>query len=214
MKKACIILNGKSENYNNIKEIVAKNKYDYIICADGGANHIYNMDIVPDYIIGDLDSVDSSIVNYYKNLNVKFERFPSKKNETDTELCIYLAKNLKVKEIDFYFALGGRIDHTIANINLLYFVKSIGMIPTIISEKEIIQIAINEEIEIKGNIGDTVSVIPLSGDAKGVTLTNFEYPLEEYDMKFYLPLGISNVMLENKCRVKVNEGSLIAIRNI
>ena len=88
------------------------------------------------------------------------------------------------------------------------------MIPTIISEKEIIQIAINEEIEIKGNIGDTVSVIPLSGDAKGVTLTNFEYPLEEYDMKFYLPLGISNVMLENKCRIKVNEGSLIAIRNI
>lgn len=211
--KICIILNGEIEDYKFIKSII-ENNYDYIICADGGANHIYKMDIVPDYIIGDLDSVDEEVVRYYKENNVKFEKFPSRKNETDTELCIYLARNLNAKYIDFIGALGGRVDHMIANINLLYYVRNMNIIPRIISEKSIIYIAINEEITVEGNKSDTISVIPLNGQAKGVTLTNLEYPLKDYDMDYGIPLGMSNVMLKNICTIKVREGCLLIIRNI
>lgn len=211
--RVCIILNGEIKNYDYIKNIINKNNYDYIVCADGGANHSYNMGIIPDYIIGDLDSIYSEIIEFYKLKDVKFEKFPSKKDETDTEICVYLASKLNAKEIDFIGALGGRLDHMIANINLLYYVRNKGIYTKIISEYEDIHIAINEEITINGDIGDTISVIPLNGDAKGVTLENLEYPLNNYDMKFYLPLGISNVMLDEKCSVKVEQGSLIIIKN-
>jgi thiamine pyrophosphokinase len=96
---------------------------------------------------------------------------------------------------------------------LLYYVRLKNIIPRIISEKEQLYIAVNEEVIINGNKGDTISVIPTNGNAKGVTLTNLEYPLNNYDMKFYLPLGISNVMLNKECKIKVNDGSLIIIRN-
>lgn len=211
--KICIILNGKIKDYDYIKDIINKNNYDYIICADGGANHSYKMGIIPDYIIGDLDSISSEIIDFYKSKDVKFEKFPSKKDETDTEICIYLASKLNAKEIDFIGALGGRIDHMIANINLLYYVRSKGIFTRIISEKEDIYIAIDEEISINGDIGDTISVIPLNGDAKGVTLKQLEYPLNNYNMKFSVPLGISNVMLDKKCSIKVEQGSLIIIKN-
>ena len=63
--KICIILNGEIKNYNYINGILSSIRYDYIICSDGGANHAYNMNIVPDYIIGELDSVNDDIIDYY-----------------------------------------------------------------------------------------------------------------------------------------------------
>lgn len=210
--KICIILNGEVKDYEAIKNII-ENNYDYIICADGGSNHAYNMEFIPDYIIGDLDSADSKVIEYFKSCNVVFEKFPAKKNETDTELCIYLAKRLGATNIDFIGALGGRVDHMIANISLLYSVRNMNIIPRIISESEEMHIAINEEVVIEGNSNDTLSVIPIGGDAKGVTLRGVEYPLDNYNMKYGLPLGISNVMLGDKCYVKVYKGSLLIVRN-
>lgn len=212
--KSCIILNGEINNYKLIKSKINNEDYDYIICADGGANHTYKMDIIPDFIVGDLDSAKDNIINYYKNNNVKFKKFPCKKDETDTELCIYLSNILNCKEIHIIGALGGRLDHTLANINILSAIKKLGIKCKIISDKEEVFIAINEEIEIEGTIGDIISVIPINGDAYGVTLENLEYPLNNYNMKFGTPLGISNVMLDNKCTIKVEKGSLIIIRNL
>ena len=212
--KVCIILNGEIKDYKYIKNIIDKNNYDYIICSDGGANHAYKMDIIPDYIIGDLDSIEDNILKYYKSKHVQFEKFPAKKDETDTELSILLAKKLNGKKIDLIGALGGRIDHTIANINLLYYIKNKGITPKIISEREEIYIAIDEEIIIYGNIGDTISIIPIKGDAKGITLENLEYTLDNYNVEFSKPLGVSNVMKKNSCNIKINEGSILIIKNI
>lgn len=212
--KVCIILNGEIKDYKYIKNIIDENNYDYIICSDGGANHAYKMDIIPDYIIGDLDSIEDNILKYYKSKHVQFEKFPAKKDETDTELSILLAKKLNGKKIDLIGALGGRIDHTIANINLLYYIKNKGITPKIISEREEIYIAIDEEIIIYGNIGDTISIIPIKGDAKGITLENLEYTLDNYNVEFSKPLGVSNVMKKNSCNIKINEGSILIIKNI
>jgi thiamine pyrophosphokinase len=117
-----------------------------------------------------------------------------------------------VSNIDFLGALGGRIDHMMANIFLLYNTKKMGMKPRIISKKEEIYLAINENLEINGNKDDIISVIAIKGDAKGVTLKNLEYSLNNYNMKYGLPLGISNIMLEDRCFVKVDDGSLLIIK--
>lgn len=211
--KVCIILNGEIKDYKFIKKIL-NNKYDYVICADGGCNHAYNMELIPDYIIGDLDSADEKVIEFFEKYNVKFEKFPTKKNETDTELCIYLADKLGAINVDFIGALGGRVDHMIANICLLHSVRKMNITPRIISENEEIYIAMDEEIAIDGNKGDTISIIPIGGNASGVSLRGLEYPLDSYDMEYGLPLGISNVMLECKCYIKVDNGNLLIIKNI
>ena len=211
--KVCILLNGEIKDYSIVSNFINNENYDCIICADGGADHVYKMNITPNYIIGDLDSIDNNIIDYYKKQNVLFEEFPSKKNETDSELCILLAKKLGAQNIDLFATLGGRIDHTLANINLLYYIKEEKMIPRIISEKEEIYIATNESIQIKGMKDDLISIIPIKGDAKGVTLENLEYPLNDYNMKYSTPLGISNIMLGDVCSINIREGSVLIIRN-
>ncbi|MDU1538808.1 MAG: thiamine diphosphokinase [Paeniclostridium sordellii] len=211
--KACILLNGEVDNLNYIKDIVDNNDYRYIICADGGAKHLYKLNIVPNYIIGDLDSLEESIINYYKNKGVDFKKFPKRKDETDAQLCIHLAKDLKVSEIHLLGALGGRIDHTIANINLMYYIKELGVNPIIKSKVEDIYMIDSEFINIMGKRGDIISIIPAKGDVSGVTLKNLEYPLENATIKYGNPIGISNVMKSNQCSIKVKNGCLIIVRN-
>ena len=211
--KVCILLNGKINDYSIIKQFINNQNYDYIICADGGANHAYKMNITPNYIIGDLDSINKEIIDFYKKQNVLFEEFPSKKNETDSELCILLSKSLNASKIDLFGTLGGRIDHTLANINLLYYIREQEIIPRIISEQEEIYIATNECVKIKGKEKDIISIIPIKGDVKGITLENLEYPLNNYDMNYSTPLGISNIMLSEECKIAVKKGSLLIIRN-
>lgn len=211
--KACIILNGEVKDYVFLESTMKNNKYDFIICADGGARHLYKVNIMPNYILGDLDSLSSEIIDFYKHSKVKFTQFPSRKNETDAELCINLANDLNVNEIHIIGALGGRIDHTIANINLMYYIKQLGINSTIQTPDEDIFLVSNETFIINGNKGDTVSIIPIKGDAKGVTLEYLEYPLNNFEMKYGTPIGISNVMEKNECKITVEDGSLIVIRN-
>lgn len=211
--KTCIFLNGVIDDYSVIKEKIEKEDYSCIICADGGANHAYKLGIIPDYIIGDLDSVSPEIVEYYRENGVDFKELPEKKDETDSEICIYLAKTLGSDSIDIYSALGGRIDHTLANVKLLYYIKNYGIFPRIISENEIMYVIENERFVLSGNAGDTVSVIPIKGDAKGMTLEKLEYPLDNFDMEYAKPMGISNVMLEDECIIEIKDGAAVIVRN-
>ncbi len=212
--KVCIVLNGEIKDYSKVKANLSEEKYNYIICCDGGANHTYKMNIVPNYIIGDLDSIENEVIDYYKTKKVIFKEFPSKKNETDMELGIYLAKSLGALQIDFIGALGGRIDHTIANINILSYVRDLEIKTKILSEKETIYLIKDEEIKLEGTKGSLVSVIPINGDAKGVTLKGLEYTLENYDMVYSIPLGISNAILDKEFTIKVECGNLLIIKHI
>ena len=211
--KACILLNGEIKDTNFIKDIIDSEDYRYIICADGGARHLYKLNITPNYIIGDLDSLEEPIIDYYKSKGVCFKKFPQRKDETDTQLCIHLAKDLGISNIHLIGALGGRIDHTIANINLMYYVKEIGINPIIKNSEEDIYIIDSESININGKKGDIISIIPIKEDVTGVTLEKLEYPLKDATIKFGNPIGISNIMRSNECSIKVNSGSLLIIKN-
>ncbi|MEG0250181.1 thiamine diphosphokinase [Peptostreptococcus sp.] len=210
--RACLMLNGEVEDYDVLKEIIKSKNYGTIIAVDGGSNHLYNMGILPDYIVGDLDSIDKDVLDYYDNKEVEFFKYPSKKNETDSELGIILAIERGNMCIDVFAALGGRIDHEISNIGLLYYILKRGAYPRIISEKEEVYILENDELTLEGNPGDLVSVIPFRGDAKGVTLRNLEYPLDEFDMEYSVPRGVSNVMLDNICHIDVRDGCVLVVK--
>ena len=192
--KVCIVLNGSINDYNKTKNIIKNQNYDYIIGADGGCNHLYKMDILPNYII--------------------FKKFPTHKDETDAEICIYLAKTLNATEIHFIGALGGRIDHALSNIGLMYYVLEMDIEPKILTSEEEMFIIHNNTKVIKGKKGDTLSILALKQEAINVTLEKLEYPLNKARVSYLSPLGISNVMLEDECNITVEDGYLLVIRNL
>lgn len=204
--KAIIFSNGQIINY----DIVKISNSDLIICCDGGIRHTKRLDIIPNYILGDLDSAPKDIVEYYRGLNVEFKSFPSHKDETDTELGLDFALSLGATDIDLYGATGTRFDHTLSNVyNLMLALKN-SVKARIINENNIIQL-IDKEIEFKNQKGQIVSLIPLSTEVKGVVTDGFEYPLKNETLSIGLSRGISNVIIADKAKVTIQSGCMLVI---
>ena len=91
----------------------------YLVCADSGANCLYNYNIKPHYLIGDFDSIDKNVFDFYKKESCIIEMYPKDKDDTDTELCIKKAIELFSDEIVLLGCTGSRLDHILGNIGLL-----------------------------------------------------------------------------------------------
>lgn len=208
--KAAVIAYGNLNNFDIlIKECKSS---DIIICADGGAEFAYKNDITPNYLIGDFDSIDELILDYYKYNCTEVMQFPKEKDYTDTEICINKALQLKCDEICILAGVGGRIDHSLGNIGLLHMINEQGVKGYIASDDCYIYLCKNELV-LNGNIGDVISIIPFKGDVRGITISGFKYPLNNASIAFGSPIGISNEMLENKCNISILEGEALVIKN-
>lgn len=113
-----LFLNGTLNNIDYVKSIV--NDTDKIIAVDGGLNYVYKLNLIPQFILGDLDSVDKNILNHYKD-TVELIKYPSEKDFTDLELALEIAKEQGATEIIILSGTGGRIDHYLGNINALAY---------------------------------------------------------------------------------------------
>jgi len=202
----CIILSngeyGESEIY---REYIKK--ADKIICADGGANQAYKMGIIPDYIIGDMDSIKAEIKEYFLQNQVTFKKFPRRKDFTDTQLALSLAEDIGAREIIFLGTMGKRLDHALSNLYCSIDTVLRGIKVTHITPEYKIYL-INRTQEIEGQKGDLVSVFSLSDFAYGVSEAGFEYPLENVVMENKKPYGVSNVLTDRKGIISVEEGIL------
>lgn len=205
-----IIGNGNIEN-NAIHNILKPN--DIVICCDGGSKYLFEEGILPHYIIGDLDSSKSEIIQFFETKNVIFKKFNTKKDETDMELCIHFAIGLSPDEIIILGGIGTRFDHSLANVNLLIKAEDKNIKATIIDSKNTINITRNE-FQIEGKKGDLVSLLPISSVVYGVTTKGLEYPLNNATMHIGKALGISNVMLEEFASVSIKNGYLLIIKSI
>lgn len=206
-----IIANGDIKDLRYIKEII-QNKY--IICADGAAKYLRQLNIIPNLLVGDFDSINSNDLSWMKEKGVSYEKFPSRKDQTDTELALEYAFKIspKPKCIIIIGALGSRQDHSLANIMLLYNILQQGIEGKIINEDNEIMIT-KSHVSVKGKIGELLSIIPLSPIAKGVTLEGLEYPLKNRDIPMGSTLGISNVFAENYAHIFIKEGVLLIIKS-
>lgn len=204
-----IITNGDIRSLDFIR----RNIYNkYIICVDGAARYLTKIKIVPDLLIGDFDSIDSEDLLCIKNQGAVCQRFPAKKDATDTELALEYGIQLKPKSITILGALGSRQDHSIANIMLLYKMLQHKVKGKIIDENNEMMIT-DSFLSIKGKVGENISIIPLSKMAKGVTLTGLEYLLVNKDISMGSSLGISNVFSSEDATISVEEGILLIIKS-
>lgn len=210
--KCIIVSNGNISDYCFCKNIIET--ADYIICADGGARHLVNMKVVPDVIIGDLDSIKEEVREFFLKAEVKFHKFPPNKDATDTELSVDFALSHSPSEIIFLGALGSRMDHSLANISLLKKLLNNGVTGKIVNENNEIHILNDRfnEIVICGEEGDYLSLMPLSEKVNGINLHGLKYPLTDAEIPFGSSLGISNEFKATEATVGIKEGLLLVIK--
>ena len=196
-------------------EWLEKNKYDCMIAADSGMNFLYRNGIVPNVIAGDFDSVEDESLDEFSGLEeVEVLRLNPIKDDTDTEFVIREAIRRGAKEISILGATGTRLDHVLANIHLLRIGLEEGVAITLVDKHNRIRM-IQDSVEIRKDeqFGDYISILPVNGDAKGVTLEGMKYPLQDADVKSFSSLGVSNEITADKARISVKEGILLVIES-
>lgn len=206
--KAIVVGSGSINNYERFLEYVKIS--DMLICCDGGVRHFYKCGIVPDVIIGDLDSADEKYIEYFRQKNVRFEKFPPEKDFTDMELGIHRAIDENADEIFLFAGTGTRLDHTFANAQILKKALDKGILAWLVDEKNKICLA-QKYIKIKGKKGDLLSLIPLTTRVSKITTKGLYYALDGNDMEIGNSLGVSNVMLSDECEIYIGDGILFVI---
>ncbi len=192
-----------------------ENEYDCMIAADSGMNFLHRNGLVPDIIAGDFNSVQSSSLQHFQGLNnVQVIKLNPMKDDTDTEFVIREAIRRGATEIIVLGATGTRLDHVLANVNLL----GIGLeenvsIELVDAHNRIRMIDNSLEIKKSNQFGSFVSILPVKGDAKGVTLEGMKYPLQDADIVCFSSLGISNEIVDDTARIIVREGVLLVIES-
>lgn len=184
-----------------------------IICADGGARHACRMGVIPDLVIGDLDSLDGELQGCLVRQGSRIMRYPRDKDETDTQLALEMAFMLTPDEILVFGAIGARLDHTLANLSLLVSAAERG-IPVRLVDEWCEVFVVKGKAAIEGEPGQTVSLFPFGSDVAGVTLDGFEYPLTDAVMTVNRSCGISNRLISGTGVIAVESGSLLVIRYI
>jgi thiamine pyrophosphokinase len=206
--RAIVIANGNvgSSEVNRVQTW----PHGFVICVNGGAQQALALGLTPDVVIGDLDSLDSGLQAQLKGEGCQFVVHPTRKDETDLELALRYALYQGVDEILILGALGGRIDQTLANVLLLALPELEGIKTRIVAgEQEMF--LIRDQALIKGQAGDTVSLLPLAGDVTGIITEGLEYPLQRGALKFGPTLGVSNVLTAPVARVQVERGLLLCV---
>jgi len=206
--RAIVIANGHVGNSEASR--VQTWPYDLVICADGGAQHALALGLAPDVVIGDLDSLDGDLQARLEGEGCQVLVHPTRKDETDLELALRYAIDHGVDEILILGALGGRIDQTLANVLLLALSELEGVKTRIVAGDQEMFL-IRGQAFIKGQIGDTVSLLPIAGDVTGITTEGLEYPLQRGTLKFGATLGVSNVLTAPVARVQVERGLLLCV---
>ncbi|MCL2462795.1 MAG: thiamine diphosphokinase [Defluviitaleaceae bacterium] len=202
--RAVLFANGEVADLHFLEKNISPR--DVFICCDGGARYAEALGVTPDYLVGDMDSVPPEILEKYKNDGVKLASWPVDKDFTDLELAVAFARGLGADAIDIFGALGGRVDHAMANIFIL--AQAVGAARIVEPDCAIYSVGPERELEITGAPGDIVSILPV-GEAHGVTTACLRYPLARESLYPGFARGVSNRMLASRARVALEKGVLI-----
>ncbi|TAH71592.1 MAG: thiamine diphosphokinase, partial [Anaerolineaceae bacterium] len=184
-------------------------KYSMIIVVDRGLIASDKLKLLPDYILGDFDSVPLELLSKYKTKAIPIESYPRMKDKTDTHIALDIALTHKPSSIDIVGATGSRMDHTISNIELLMLALNQGVDARILDENNSIYLK-NRSFVIQRakQHGDYISLIPLSHQVKGLRLHGFKYPLDGITLSSSSSLGVSNELIDEEGRIEFEEGIL------
>lgn len=207
MKKCIIIANGDLPKKNHIK-ILKEKKYDTIICADGGANSAAKLNVIPDFIIGDFDSITDETKKMFHNKS-KFIQI-KRQNDTDVEKCLKFAIKNKFSEAILLGATGDRLDHSICNLGIV--LKFYDKIKIKIVHQKSLLIPISGEVNFKTTKGETISLYGFD-ETTFITSIGLKYKLKNESLPFGKKESTSNVAISNTVHLKIDNGIIFLIRD-
>ena len=213
--KSYIIISGGSVDLYSLQGILDRHlESSRVIAVDKGIETCNKIGIVPDVIVGDFDSANKVTVGVYRKMakkmhSIRFVDLDTHKDFTDTHVAIMHAIEEGATDIYISGATGTRLDHTMANIGLLKECADKGVNAYIEDDHNVITM-INSSAGISRLEGyDYISFIPYGGCVAGVTLTGFEYNVENRTFEIGDSLGVSNRVVSEDARIEIEDGYMI-----
>jgi thiamine pyrophosphokinase len=185
----------------------------FVVAADGGARLARDLGLAIDLWVGDGDSLRGDELDELRAAGVPIELVPADKDESDTELAVLAAVARGATDVTILGGLGGpRVDHALANVTLLAHPALAGRTSRILSDRaRVMLLSGAASFELRGEAGDLVSLLPLGGDAEGVTTENLRFPLADERLEAGRARGLSNVRLAGVARVSLKKGRLLVV---
>jgi len=209
--RALVFANGDLNAGSAVQTALSHAPDAIIIAADGGARLALACDLVPDVVVGDMDSLAPDEQADLVARGAVLEKHPAAKDENDLELALLAAVAHGAVWIRVIGALGDRLDQVLANITLLALGDLAGRDVRLVAGEQTIWLVGPGEHDLHGAPGDTISLIPLAGDASGVRTDELKYPLRGETLAFGPARGVSNVMRAESARVTLAAGSLVVV---
>lgn len=207
-------MSGGCINLKFAADFLSGRDYDFVVAADAGAEALKKLSIMPDEIVGDMDTADKAVIREYARQSVHMEIHAAEKDETDTELALMAAVREGCDRADMLGALGGRMDHALSNIQLLYRYYMQGLDVHIVDEKNDLYILNRGRTFYRDKVyGRYISFLPLTEKVEGLTLKGFKYPLINKEINLGTSLCISNELLEETGTVELTKGTLICVES-
>jgi thiamine pyrophosphokinase len=214
-----LILTGGYSSITFISEYLLVEEFTTIIAVDRGLMVADRLDIPIDYLVGDFDSVPEEVLDKYRDISrinntFRIIEYNPVKDSTDTHIAINLAMDLPCDEMVILGGTGTRIDHVLANIQLLRVPLEKGVKTVILDEHNKIYL-INNGITLRKDklYGDYISLIPYTEKVINVTLEGFKYPLYNKTLVVGDSLGVSNEIISDEANILLDSGTLIVIES-
>lgn len=200
---------------NRVKrETLLENIKDrYIVVADGGIKNLIGTDIIPDEVLGDFDSIDEEGKSFIEKNNIKIEKYPSRKDFTDTELCLEVLLKKGADDIIILGATGTRLDHMFSSMFLLERLKKENVAGKFTDDYNEVSFISNETVEVKKNKYKYLSIVPVSKEVC-LTLKGTEYEVENLKFNRFTTIAVSNEVKDEVAKIEIDgKGFLILSRD-
>ena len=180
-------------------------KESFIIAADKGFETLQKQGIKPNLVVGDFDSLG------YVPQSDELIKSPAEKDDTDTMLALREGLGRGYKKFIIYGGIGGRLDHTFANIQSLSFLKENGASAVLYGEGTAVTLIKDESVSLMNDEKGYISVFSYGDAAKDVSLTGLKYSLDNAPLSDSFPLGVSNEFVGTESEISVKDGRLLLI---
>lgn len=177
----------------------------FVIAADGGLEKLKDLGVTPDLILGDFDSLGD------RPTDENVLTFPVEKDDTDTMLAVKEALSRGYQTLWISGGTGGRLDHTVANLQTLLYAVNAGAEAYLISDTQTATVVTDGEISFSDTCRGKISVFSMGERAEGVTLIGLRYGADRISLTNAFPLGVSNAFIGESATVSVAKGSLLIL---
>ena len=213
--KRGLIITGGTLDLGFAGDFLKERSFDRVIAADAGLKQAEALGLVPDLIVGDFDTVEPEVLSRFRaREHIVWDVHQPEKDETDTELALGKAMALGCGEIVILGATGGRADHMMGNVQLLYQCLQKGVFACLLDPQNKIYLLDGAREYRKSEVwGKYISFLPLTERVFGITLEGFKYPLTDRDIEIGTSLCISNELARETGRVEIRDGVVICVES-